>query len=249
MARRASKKSDLPREARPLAEAIRKELRARADPERAKGAQAYMKSAMPFYGVRVPEVRRLVHGLCKEYPLSSYAAWKDTVREFFLTARFREERYAALGISGFPRYREYHTTRALSLYQKLIVTGAWWDLVDESASHVGWILQRSPVPTSRRLKTWSYSRDLWLRRTSIICQVGFREATDLDLLYACIEPSLGSSEFFLQKGIGWALREVAWFAPKEAMRYVKQHREQLSPLSKREALKNLLGSGAVKRIP
>lgn len=246
MGRVARRTTDLPLEARRLLGAIKKELALRADPERAAAQQAYMKSALPFYGVRVPQVRRLVHRLCSEHPLSNYATWKNTVEVLYLDARYREERYAALGISGARPYREFHTARALAMYQKLIVVGAWWDLVDESSSHVGWILNESPDATKRRLKKWSVSDDIWLRRASIICQVGFGEETDLDLLYACIEPSLKRPEFFLRKGIGWALREVAWFAPAEALRYVEAHEKQLSPLSKREALKNLVESGVKK---
>jgi len=63
--------------------------------------------------------------------------------------------------------------------------------------------------------------------------------TDLDLLYACIEPSLSSKEFFLQKAIGWALRQYAWSDPREVARYVREHADGLSPLSKREALQNI----------
>src|SRR5450631_1954051 len=62
----------------------------------------------------------------------------------------------------------------------------------------------------RKMLTWSKSNNLWKRRTSIICQLGFKSETDFELMYACIEPSLGSREFFLQKAIGWALRQYAW---------------------------------------
>jgi 3-methyladenine DNA glycosylase AlkD len=86
---------------------------------------------------------------------------------------------------------------------------------------------------------WSKSDDMWKRRTSIICQLGFKKNTDLDLLYACIEPSLDSKEFFLRKGIGWALRQYAWTDPAEVKRYVRRHKDRLSSLSQREALKNI----------
>ena len=76
-----------------------------------------------------------------------------------------------------------------------------------------------------------------------------RERTDFELLYACIEPSLREDEFFLQKAIGWALRDVAWFDPREALRYVRARRRELSPLAKREALKNLLKQGVISQIP
>ncbi len=76
-------------------------------------------------------------------------------------------------------------------------------------------------------------------RTSILCQLRFKRHTDLDLLYACIEPSLDSKEFFLRKAIGWALRQYAWIDPREIQRYVGKQKEKLSNLSQREALKNI----------
>jgi 3-methyladenine DNA glycosylase AlkD len=87
--------------------------------------------------------------------------------------------------------------------------------------------------------TWSRSANIWKRRTSIICQLGFKQDTDLELLYACIEPSLDSQEFFLRKAIGWALRQHAWTDPAEVRDYVRRNRARLSSLSSREALKNL----------
>ena len=85
------------------------------------------------------------------------------------------------------------------------------------------------------------SRDasLWKRRSSIICQVGLKEKTDRELLFACIEPNLPDGDFFIRKAIGWALRALAWVDPDEVVRYVSQNESRLSPLSRREALKNV----------
>jgi 3-methyladenine DNA glycosylase AlkD len=89
------------------------------------------------------------------------------------------------------------------------------------------------------LLAWSRSPDRWKRRASIICQVVRKQATDLDLLYACIEPNLGDRDFFIRKAIGWALRSYAWIDPAEVLRYVAVNEAALSPLSRREALKNV----------
>lgn len=208
-----------------------------------------MKSDMPFYGVAVPAVRKLVHSACSARAPLARLAWKHTVLSLYRSAEYREERYAALGIAGFKAYRDYHDFEALKVYEELITTGAWWDLVDECSPRVGLILEHAPNRTRPELLAWSRSDNVWKRRVSIICQGRFKAKTDLELLYACIEPSLGEPEFFLQKAIGWALRNVAWFDAKEALRYVKQHKGELSNLAKREALKNLLKQGAVTRIP
>jgi len=122
----------------------------------------------------------------------------------------------------------------------LIVTGAWWDYVDTLASNnVGSLLLSDREKLTPVMREWSQSDDMWKRRTSIICQLKFKKQTDLRLLYDCIEPSIESKEFFLQKAIGWALRQYAWTDAKEIQRYVRQNQDRLSPLSKREALKNV----------
>ena len=146
----------------------------------------------------------------------------------------------AIALSGDKRAAQFQNPAAMAIYEEIIVTGAWWDYVDDVASHrVGPILRDYPAPMRKMMLAWSKSRDTWKRRTSIICQLGFKENTDLDLLYACIEPSLDSEEFFLRKAIGWALRQYAWTNPAEVTRYVRRNQGRLSGLSKREALKNI----------
>jgi 3-methyladenine DNA glycosylase AlkD len=125
----------------------------------------------------------------------------------------------------------------LSMYEEMIVTGAWWDFVDWIASHrLGLLLRQYPDSMRRKMLAWSRSKSLWKRRSAILCQLGFKKETDLELLYACMEPSLSSPEFFLRKAIGWALRQYAWTDPKKVRRYVRAHEKELSPLSRKEAL-------------
>jgi 3-methyladenine DNA glycosylase AlkD len=218
-----------------------RELRAVADPARAAGAQAYMKSEMPFLGVAATPLRRVCRSVFAAHPLDSAGKWRRAVLDLWRGAKFREERYAAIELSGARACREWQTLDTLPMYEELIVTGAWWDYVDVLAIHrVGEFLVRDfPRPMKREMRRWSVDRDMWKRRTSILCQITFKKDTDLDLLYDCIEPSLSSKEFFLRKAIGWALRSYAWTDPKEVARYVRAHEEDLSPLSRREALKNL----------
>jgi 3-methyladenine DNA glycosylase AlkD len=128
------------------------------------------------------------------------------------------------------------------MYEEMIVTGAWWDYVDAIAGHrLGLLLRRFPAPMRKQMLAWSRDQDLWKRRSAILCQLRFKGETDLELLYACIAPSLASREFFLRKAIGWALRQYAWTDPREVVRYVREHQAALSPLSRREALKNVGG--------
>jgi 3-methyladenine DNA glycosylase AlkD len=219
---------------------LRMALQQAGDSVKAPVMQAYMKSAMPYHGVPTTPLRQICKATFANVQFGTAARWRAQVLELWRNACFREERYAALYLAGDKRARRFQTMSAMTLYEELVVTGAWWDYVDDIASHrVGPILRDYPAPMRRKMLSWSKSNNLWKRRTAIICQLGFKEATDLKLLYACIEPSLGSREFFLQKAIGWALRQHAWIDEAEIKKYVRLNRARLSALSCREALKNV----------
>ena len=219
---------------------LRKALRQAADPIKALMMQAYTKSEMPYHGVPAPALRQICTVTFAQLEFPTAPQWQEQVLGLWRGAQYREERYAAMYLSRHKSARSYQTPAAMKLYEELIITGAWWDYVDEIASNrVGPILRDYPAGMRRRMLAWSRSSDMWKRRTSIICQLKFKEETDLALLYACIEPSLASQEFFLRKAIGWALRQYAWTDAAEVKRYVRRNRDRLSALSIREALKNI----------
>ena len=223
-----------------LSDAIRTGMAEAADPQRSVGMQAYMKSTMPYRGVTSPFNKPIFRTAIEDHPLPDAAAWVETVRRLFNEAAYREERYGALALLDHRLYRAHRTLAALTLYEELIVGGAWWDIVDEVATGpLRDLLVAHPAEIGRAMREWSVSPDLWKRRSSIICQVGRRRTIDLDLLYACIEPNLGDRDFFIRKAIGWALRDYAWVDPEEVLRYVGLNQARLSGLSRREALKNV----------
>lgn len=210
-----------------------------ADPKRAPQMQAYMKSEMPYHGVSSSAMRAVCRNVFGELDLPSAAVWRRAVVTIWRGARFREERYGAIELTGIRRAVPFQNLEALPMYEEMIVTGAWWDYVDSiAANRLGGLLRLFPKPIRREMLAWSRSGDLWKRRSAILCQLKFKKETDLGLLYATIEPAFSSREFFLRKAIGWALRQYAWTDPKEVARYVRAHAAELSPLSKREALKN-----------
>ena len=224
-------------------EELRAELLRVANPANAPAMQAYMKSSMPFLGVASGDMRRTCRRWFASLELPTAAAWRRAVLTLWRGARHREERYAAIELTGIRGAARFQTTAALPMYEEMIVTGAWWDYVDVIAKHrLGPLLRLWPEPMRRTMLEWSRSDDMWQRRSAILCQLGFKAETDCDLLYACIEPSLGSAEFFLRKAIGWALRQYAWTDPDEVRRFVRRKERELSPLSRREALKNLEAS-------
>jgi 3-methyladenine DNA glycosylase AlkD len=225
---------------RDLPTILRAELSRACDPKKAAAMQAYMKSAMPYFGIQAPELRAICERLFKSNPIDTASLWRNTCLQIWREAQFREERYAAIELTGVGSYRSFQTLETVAMYEEMIVTGAWWDFVDQIASkRLGALLISYPVRMRKQMLQWSRSPDLWKRRASILCQLGFKGETDLVLLYACIETSLSSKEFFLQKAIGWALRQYAWSDPREVARYVRERGNELSALSKREALKNI----------
>lgn len=224
----------------PLIKALREGLAALADPARAPAMQAYMKSELPYYGVPQPDVRRLCRFIFAEHPLASAQELDRIVAQLFAEATHREERYAAIQLAEHRFYSKYQTPARLPLYRRLIVAGAWWDIVDEVASHlVGPLLLKFPDEVRPPIQAWITDQHLWLRRTSIIAQLGHKTATDLDLLTAAIDHNAADSDFFIRKAIGWALRQYARTDPEWVRMFVDEREETLSGLSKREARKHL----------
>lgn len=222
-----------------LVGAIRSALRRVADPAKAAPMQAYAKSSMPNLGVTAVPLRKVCREVFAEIDFLTAASWRRTALGLWRGARFREERHCAIELTGVRRFDRFQDMAALPMYEEIIVTGAWWDYVDGIAGHrLGPLLRRFPREMKKEMLAWSRSDDLWKRRSAILCQLTFKQDTNLDLLYATIEPALASTEFFLRKAIGWALRQYAWTDPKEVRRYVREHEKALSPLSKREALKH-----------
>ncbi|AOT04902.1 DNA alkylation repair protein [Arthrobacter sp. U41] len=220
-----------------LISAIRSQLRGAADPVRAAGAQAYLKSEMPSLGVRVPEVRRIVKAAAKELPPGSLKDLQSAVLELWRGARWREERYAAIDLTGLKLAAG--ELSMLPLYEEIIRSGAWWDLVDGVSHRICGLLQAHREDMSPVLLRWSTDADLWIRRAAITAQLGAKSATDPALLAAVIEPNLADPEFFIRKAIGWALRDFSATDPDWVRDFAARHGAALSPLSRREALRNL----------
>jgi 3-methyladenine DNA glycosylase AlkD len=218
-----------------LVPAVRAALRSAGDPERARGMQAYLKTTEPCLGVRLPEVRRLTMAAATAYPPTTVDELTKAAAELWRGAAHREERYAAVALTGLPLARGQLTL--LPLYEEMITTGAWWDLVDGVQPRVRDLLLTHPDLMRPVLRDWARSPDRWLRRSAVIAQLGARDRTDTALLTDVIEANAADTEFFVRKAIGWALRDLAKTDPAWVRRFLAEH--DLSPLSRREAAKHL----------
>ncbi|GAA3462225.1 DNA alkylation repair protein [Saccharothrix longispora] len=220
-----------------LAGVIRRGLAAAASPGEAPGMRRYMKSDMPFLGVPKPERVRVLRAALAEHPLTSRGEWLATALELWRDARFREERYAAVDLTG--RRRDWQDVDLLPVYDEFVVTGAWWDFVDEvAANRVGPLLRAHPAHVTPLVRAWATDEDRWRRRTAVICQLASKDATDRDLLRDVVEANAADPDFFLRKAVGWALRQHSRTDPDWVRAFVDDH-PGLSALSRREALKHL----------
>jgi len=216
---------------------VQTSLLEQANPEKAEGMQAYMKTDMPFYGVQKPArtvILRRLRKECAPVDHSEYLAMSTALWEL----PHREEKYLALGVAtAFPRFMD---PDSLPLYRRFIVEGAWWDFVDETATHmIRELVLDHPDDMWPVVDRWNDDEDMWLRRTSILCQIGAKDRTDTERLFRYCIARMGEKEFFIRKAIGWALREHAKTDPVGIADFVTRHRQDLSRLSYREATKHI----------
>jgi 3-methyladenine DNA glycosylase AlkD len=229
-----------------LAATVQAALRAVAQPDRAPAMQAYMKSAMPFLGIEAPLRRRTVAEAAKGRECSDAEALAATLLALWRQATHREERYAALDLLRLPRHRRLVDSAVLPVVTELLQTDPWWDFNDEISGQVlPLVLLREPAVMKPLLLQWARSDDLWLRRAAMLAQRAIKgDEFDAVLLYGCILPSLQgpgahplAREFFIRKGMGWALRERSYAAPAEVQAFCAEYGHRLAPLTLREALK------------
>ena len=208
-------------------------FRSAADPGKAAEMSAYMRDQFPFLGIPAPERRKL----CKEFLKAAgkmpvdwpfvFECWSMPEREYqYLATDYLEKVKSRLSPSDIPNI------------QKIIVTRSWWDTVDALDVLVGEISLRHPEVKEILLK-WSTDDNFWLRRAAIDHQLSRKDKTDTVLLEQIIVNNLGQEEFFINKAIGWSLREYSKTDPEWVRRFIEKHKNEMKPLSIREGSKYL----------
>ena len=223
-----------------LRSTLLRELKRAGSQQRAAKQQAYMKSELPFAGVAAPELRAIQKVVFAQHTLATQTAWQNEVLSLFREPPVRELRYVAIELAFHKPYRSWLTTDVWDMLDELVVTGAWWDVVDALApNHFAHLLANEPKIAKPRLRSYAKDENLWRRRVAILCQLKAKANTDERLLFGNIGQSLDHKDFFVRKAIGWALRAHSRTNPEAVVNYVTTHEDRLSPLSKREALKIL----------
>ncbi|MGB0524097.1 MAG: DNA alkylation repair protein [Flammeovirgaceae bacterium] len=206
-----------------------------ANPAFALQMKQYMKNHFEFWGIKQAPRRTLFKAFLQEHGLPAWEMLTELIQELYVQPE-REYHYCAIEL--MIKFKKKWTADELELIEWMLVNRSWWDSVDYiSADVVGPFFQRFPTLMHNTCQAWVKSDNLWLRRTAIIFQRKYKSKTDQELLFQTIEACAHEKEFFIVKGIGWALREHAKRFPEQVLEFV--HAVPLQPLSKREALKHL----------
>lgn len=195
----------------------------------------YMKNHFLFLGIKTPERRIIFREMIKESELPPYESIQDEVWELF---QLEEREYHYIAIELLQKYQKKLAIKELAFCQKLIENKSWWDSVDAIAPKiVGGIVKANREEGEAVMLEWAKSPNMWTNRASILHQLKYKTETNEELLFATIERHAASKEFFIQKAIGWILREYAKTKPAVVQQFVEN--ASLAPLSRREALKHL----------
>lgn len=204
-----------------------------ADMNNAVPMKRYMKNRFEFFGIKSPERKTLTRAFFMEYGLPDAKDTNEFLRHIWEQPQ-RELHYVGLDI--LEKLVKRQKIADVDLLEFLITTKSWWDTVDWLATRiVGVHLKHYPDEINSIHKDWMDSKNMWLQRVCILFQLKYKNETDVPLLFDTIKRLSDSDEFFIQKAIGWALREYSKTDPDIVLRFVDTH--DLKPLSRREALK------------
>lgn len=216
------------------ADQLLKALKEQANPADVPAMKAYMKNQFDFLGVKTPARRKTVKALFKE-DVAADLDW-DFVNQAW-ESPYRELQYAALDY--LEMQKKLLTPDDLPRLKKLAQNKSWWDTIDFLDRLAGSIIARFPETKSVMLD-WSRDEDFWLRRLAIDHQLLRKEETDTELLEQILMNNLGQNEFFINKAIGWALRDYSKTNPEWVRDFIQKYEQQLSKLSVREGSKYLV---------
>jgi 3-methyladenine DNA glycosylase AlkD len=211
-------------------------LRSNSNREIAIPMENYMKNNFTFLGIKTDERRTIFKTNYEKYKSEIKANFRNIAWELF-NKKEREFHQCAIDLL-VKEFKKNYVLEDIKLIENLIITNSWWDSVDVVAKYLlGGYLQQFPYETLKVIEYFSNSDNMWLNRSAILFQLSYKEKTNFDLLKSECEKHKESKEFFIQKAIGWALRDYSRFNPNSVTTYVNS--TNLKPLSKREALRNI----------
>ena len=207
--------------------------------ENAAAMKKYMREQFDYFGIKMNDRR----DLCKQYmnsrPLPEGKELRDIVKELW---QMPERDFQYFAVELMMKCKKQWKDSDIKLFEKMITQKSWWDTVDFIANQlVGPWLKNNPDQIVSITGKWNNSDNIWLQRMSLLFQLKYKKDTDTDLMFKYIRHLSGSEEFFVQKAIGWILREYSKTDPVAVKKFISE--TKLKPLSRREGLK-LIDTGS-----
>ena len=197
--------------------------------------QRYLKTTMPFYGVKSPILNTIVNDVNNLHLISNQEEYNSVIMDIWNLSH-REEKYISIKLAR--KWKKYITLEALTVYEKMIREGQWWDFIDPiSQGLIGILLMKNRFKMNKILDKWIKDENLWIRRSAILAHLKHKENTDYKKLFEYCLKCAHEKEFFIQKAIGWALREFSKTEPEIVYTFIQDNQQVLSNLSKREGMK------------
>ena len=204
-----------------------------SNPENIKPMSDYMKGKFEYFGIKTPQRREISKEIFTEFGLPDEENFVTIVKELWSEPQ-RELHYFALDLIN--KIQKKLSGNYLEVWEYLIITNSWWDSVDGIASNIigdHFVKYKSDkIPVTRK---WMDSGNIWLQRSALLFQLKYKKATDVEILDTYIRELASSKEFFIQKAIGWILREYSKSNPDWVRQFVMKIK--LASLSYREATK------------
>ena len=195
----------------------------------------YMRDKFNFLGIRGPKRTELFK---KYFPTARKT--KEIDWNFIETCWNKEEREFQYAVVYYLKAMQKFLKKGdISKLKYLVVTKSWWDTVDLLSKIIGDVVNRNKELKTLMLEWSKKENDIWLRRVAILHQLSFKENVDKLLLETILEDNLSDGEFFINKAIGWALRDYSKVNPEWVRKFIEKNRSEMANLSLREAMKYL----------
>ena len=202
--------------------------------EQAQKMSKYMLNKFEYIGIKTPERREIFKNFFKEYKNKEKIdwefvnkCWENKYREFqYVAADYLKNMKDKLTINDIPKFK------------RLILEKSWWDTIDNLDMTIG-ALALKDSNVNKILLEWSLDENIWLRRIAIDHQLLRKEKTNTELLEKILKNNLGQNEFFINKAIGWALRDYSKISPEWVKNFIEKNKENMTKLSIKEASKYL----------
>ena len=202
--------------------------------EQARQMSKYMLNKFEYIGIKTPERRKIFKNFFKEYKNEEKIDWEFVNKCW--ENKYREFQYIAADY--LKNMKDKLTRDDIPKLKQLILKKSWWDTIDNLDMTIG-ALALKDSNVNKILLEWSIDENIWLRRIAIDHQLLRKEKTNTELLEKILKNNLGQAEFFINKAIGWALRDYSKTNPEWVKNFIEKNKEKMAKLSIKEASKYL----------